>query len=150
MEVEAFDTGYLAGIRAPSGTSAAVGDTIAYIVPKKEQVQQLRQALEKYLATGGAPISAATARAEQAEPSVPPPPQKAEATAAADAETAEKAAQAAAAEWISPSVDQASCEQRLPGVSPQQLQQLLRYRLSSIAPEAAEALADPKYLAAQS
>lgn len=145
MEVEAFDAGYLAGIRAPNGTSAAVGDTIAYIVPKREQVQQLKQALEKHLATGGAPISAAIARAEQpAEPSAPSQPQKAEAAAAADAEATEKAAQAAAAEWISPSVDQASCEQRLPGVTPQQLQQLLRHRLSSIAPEAAEALSDPR------
>ncbi|KAL8454873.1 hypothetical protein Emag_001239 [Eimeria magna] len=146
MEVEAFDAGYLAGIRAPSGTSAAVGDTIAYIVPKKEQVQQLKLALEKHVATGGAPISKASAVAEKAQPQ-PSSPSPAQAAAEHNAEEAaeiERVAQAAAAEWISPSVDQASSSQQLPGASPQQLQQLLRYRLSSIAPAAAEALADPK------
>ncbi|KAL8275739.1 hypothetical protein Esti_000302 [Eimeria stiedai] len=146
MEVEAFDAGYLAGVRAPSGTSAAVGDTIAYIVPKKEQVQELKLALEKHLATGGAPISKASAQAERAQPqpSSQPPAQAAAEDNAAEAAEIEKVAQAAAAEWISPSVDQASSAQQLPGASPQQLQQLLRYRLSSIAPAAAEALADQK------
>ncbi|KAL8435207.1 hypothetical protein ACSSS7_002628 [Eimeria intestinalis] len=146
MEVEAFDAGYLAGIRAPNGTSAAVGDTIAYIVSKKEHVQELKQALEKHVATGGAPISKASAVAEKAQtqPSGPPPAQAAAEHSAAEAAEIEKVAQAAAAEWISPSVDQASSTQQLPGTTPQQLHQLLRHRLSSIAPAAADALADQK------
>ncbi|KAL8453199.1 hypothetical protein Emed_001069 [Eimeria media] len=148
MEVEAFDAGYLAGIRAPNGTSAAVGDTIAYIVQKKEQVQELKSALEKHVATGGAPVSKDSAHAEKTKPqtSSAPPVHAAAAQQhnAAEAAEIERAAQAAAAEWIAPSVDQASSAQQLPGVSPQQLQQLLRQRLSSIAPAAAEALADQK------
>lgn len=151
MEVEAFDAGYLAGIRAPNGTTAAVGDTIAYIVPEKEQVDEVKQALEKHLATRGAPISAATAHAEQKPKSLPESPnQHSKATetegALEGAKDIEKAVQAAAAEWITPSVDQGSCEQRIPGVSAQQLQHLLRHRLLSVAPEAAAALADPKYV----
>lgn len=144
MEVEAFDAGYLAGIRTPNGATAAVGDTIAYIVPKKDQVSQVKEALEKHVATGGAPISALAAPPTQSEPGTTSETQAATTAVTADATAAEEAAQAAAAEWISPSVDQASSEQRLPGVSPEQLQQLLRHRLSSVAPEAAEALADPK------
>lgn len=147
MEVEAFDAGYLAGIRTPNGATAAVGDTIAYIVPKKDQVKQLKEALEKHVASGGAPISATAAPPTQGEPSTTTATEAATKTEEADAAAAEEAAQAAAAQWISPSVDQASSEQRLPGLSPQQLQQLLRHRLSSVAPEAAKALADPKYAA---
>lgn len=150
MEVESFDAGYLAGICAPTGTSAAVGDTIAYIVPKKEQVEELKQALDKQSAGGGTSPSSTPASVEQkpVAASTPTPIQTTTTTAVAtpteDAAALEKVAETAAAEWISPSVDQASSEQRIPGVSPEQLQELLRHRLSSISPKAAEALADPK------
>ena len=145
MEVEAFDAGYLAGIIAPVGTTAAVGETIAYIVPKKEQVHELKRALEKHAATGGEPISAEAAQAERrAESPASSATQEHSVSAAFDAAAAERTAQRAATEWMVPSVDQASGEQTVPGVSPEQLQHLLRHRLSAVAPAAANALADPK------
>ncbi|KAL8439143.1 hypothetical protein Efla_000658 [Eimeria flavescens] len=148
MEVEAFDAGYLAGIRAPNGSSAAVGETIAYIVRKKEHVDQLRQALEQHVATGGAPVAGggppAGESSHQEAVAAKTPAQAAPAALAAEDAASEQAAQDAAAEWIIPPVDQTSAEQQLPGASLQQLQQLLRQRLSAIAPEAAKALADEK------
>lgn len=157
MEVEAFDAGFLAGIQAQQGESAAVGATIAYIVPQKDDVPRVRQVLALRATKGSAPLERPPVAESQAEKQAAAAENSAADAAAlthqtkgprasggGDGRAAEEAARVAAASWIAPSVDQTSSEQPLPGVSHEELQKALRHRLGKNAPAAAEALEDPQ------
>ncbi|PFH36007.1 pyruvate dehydrogenase complex subunit PDH-E2 [Besnoitia besnoiti] len=153
MDVECFEEGYLAAITVQEGESAPVGQTVAIVVPSKDDVPKVQEALKQ----------AASPRALSPSPPASPLPSVAlpssPASSPAAAARASPAAQeprglsatgvrteafrrhtAALESWTAPPVDQDVKDQLPGGLTGADLQQELLRRIQDTLPATAAAL----------
>ncbi|CBZ51367.1 pyruvate dehydrogenase E2 component, related [Neospora caninum Liverpool] len=146
MDVESFDEGYLAAITVAEGESAPVGQTVAIIVPSKDDIPKVQDALEAaasasslstHTAVAAAPSSTTPSPASSAaSSSVPVSPPKAASARGGGRTEAFATHDAALAGWTSPSVDQDVKDQLPAGLTGNDLQQEWMQRIQATLPTA--------------
>ncbi|EPR61356.1 pyruvate dehydrogenase complex subunit PDH-E2 [Toxoplasma gondii GT1] len=152
MDVESFDEGYLAAITVAEGESAPVGQTVAIIVPSKDDIAKVQDALTA-ASTASSSSSAHAPLSSASSPSTPSSrlsssdsvsvssSQSGRPTTGGDSRTAAfmKHGQALA-RWTSPSVDQDVKDQLPEGLTGNDLQQEWLQRIEATMPTTFAAL----------